>query len=108
MKRKYKVVIAYDGTAYSGWQYQENALGIQQVVEEAVAFLERSPVRVFGSSRTDAGVHAKGFVAHFDLTKSITVNLRSSTGGNGVFMENGLWYNKAQFNFRGHVCLVYT
>lgn len=71
MKRKYKVVIAYDGTAYSGWQYQENALGIQQVVEEAVAFLERSPVRVFGSSRTDAGVHAKGFVAHFYLTKPI-------------------------------------
>lgn len=71
MKRKYKVVIAYDGTAYSGWQYQENALGIQQVVEEAVAFLECSPVRVFGSSRTDAGVHAKGFVAHFHLTKPI-------------------------------------
>lgn len=71
MKRKYKVVIAYDGTAYSGWQYQENALGIQQVVEEAVAFLERSPVRVFGSSRTDAGVHAKGFAAHFHLTKPI-------------------------------------
>lgn len=71
MKRKYKVVIAYDGTAYSGWQYQENALGIQQVVEESVAFLECSPVRVFGSSRTDAGVHAKGFVAHFHLTKPI-------------------------------------
>ncbi len=71
MKCKYKVVIAYDGTAYSGWQYQENALSIQQVVEEAVAFLERSPVRVFGSSRTDAGVHAKGFVAHFYLTKPI-------------------------------------
>ena len=37
MKRKYKVVIAYDGTAYSGWQYQENAVGIQQVVEEVLA-----------------------------------------------------------------------
>ena len=70
-KRRYKVVIAYDGTAYSGWQYQENAVGIQQIVEEAVAFLEGGPVRVFGSSRTDAGVHAKGFVGHFDLTKPI-------------------------------------
>ena len=69
--RRYKVTIAYDGTAYSGWQYQENAVGIQQVVEEALAFLEGAPVRVFGSSRTDAGVHAKGFVAHFDLTKPI-------------------------------------
>lgn len=70
-RRKYKVVLSYDGTDYSGWQYQENALGIQQVVEEVLAYLERAPVRVFGSSRTDAGVHADGFVAHFWLTKPI-------------------------------------
>ena len=69
--RRYKAVIAYDGTSYSGWQFQENAVGIQQVVEEALAFLDGAPVRVFGSSRTDAGVHAKGFVAHFNLTKPI-------------------------------------
>ena len=71
MKRKYKVVIAYDGTSYSGWQYQENAVGIQQVVEDVLASLEGASVRVFGSSRTDAGVHAKGFVGHFHLTKPI-------------------------------------
>ena len=71
MKRKYKVVLAYDGTGYSGWQFQENAVGIQQVVEEALAYLEGAPVRVFGSSRTDAGVHAVGFVGHFHLTKPI-------------------------------------
>ena len=71
MKRRYKTIIAYDGTQYSGWQYQENATGIQQLVEEALEYLERAPVRVYGSSRTDAGVHAKGFVAHFDLTKPI-------------------------------------
>ena len=71
MKRKYKVVISYDGTGFSGWQYQENAIGVQQVVEEALAYLEGGPVRIFGSSRTDAGVHAKGFVGHFSLTKPI-------------------------------------
>lgn len=70
-ERRYRVVIAYDGTAYSGWQFQENAIGIQQCVEEALAYLEGAPVRVYGSSRTDAGVHAKGFVAHFTLTKPI-------------------------------------
>ena len=69
--RRYRVVIAYDGTAYSGWQYQENAVGIQQVVEDVLASLDGAPVRVFGSSRTDAGVHAKGFVGHFHLTKPI-------------------------------------
>lgn len=68
---KYRVTIAYDGGPYSGWQYQDNALGIQQVVEEVLAYLDRQPVRVYGSSRTDAGVHAKGFSAHFTLTKPI-------------------------------------
>ena len=71
VRRRFRATIAYDGTSYSGWQYQENAVGIQQVVEEALACLEGAPVRVFGSSRTDAGVHAKGFVAHFDLAKPI-------------------------------------
>jgi tRNA pseudouridine38-40 synthase len=70
-KRRFKTVIAYDGTSFSGWQYQENALGIQQVVEEVLEYLEGEKVRVFGSSRTDAGVHAKGFVAHFELSKPI-------------------------------------
>jgi tRNA pseudouridine38-40 synthase len=69
--RKYKVVIAYDGTSYSGWQRQSNALGVQQVVEEVLESLEGSPVRVYGSSRTDAGVHARGFVAHFSLAMPI-------------------------------------
>lgn len=70
-RHKFKAVIAYDGTAYSGWQYQGNALAIQQVVEEALSWLDGEYVRVYGSSRTDAGVHAKGFVAHFWLTKPI-------------------------------------
>jgi tRNA pseudouridine38-40 synthase len=69
--RKYKAILAYDGTSFSGWQYQDNAIGIQQVVEEVLADLELSPVRVFGSSRTDAGVHARGFVCHFHLSKPI-------------------------------------
>ena len=71
MKRKYKLTIAYDGTSYSGWQCQQNAVGIQQVVEEALTYFEGAAVRIFGSSRTDAGVHARGFVAHFHLSKPI-------------------------------------
>ena len=45
-RRKYRVTIAYDGTAYSGWQCQENAVGIQQVVEEVLAYLEGAPVKI--------------------------------------------------------------
>lgn len=68
MKRKYKAVIAFDGTSYSGWQCQSNALGVQQVIEEVLASIEGTAVKIFGSSRTDAGVHARGMVAHFHLT----------------------------------------
>ncbi|MCQ2367528.1 MAG: tRNA pseudouridine(38-40) synthase TruA [Kiritimatiellae bacterium] len=69
--RRYKIILAYDGTAYSGYQYQENAIAVQQKLEEVLEYLEGAKVRVYGSSRTDAGVHAKGFCAHFDLTKPI-------------------------------------
>ena len=69
--RRYRIVLAYDGTAYSGYQLQENGVAVQQRLEEALAYINRSPVRVFGCSRTDAGVHAKGFCAHFDLNVPI-------------------------------------
>ena len=71
MIRRYKLVIAYDGTNYSGYQLQENAVSVQQVLEEALGYLNHAPVRVFGCSRTDAGVHARGFVAHCDLAQPI-------------------------------------
>ena len=71
MTRRYRIVLAYDGTAYSGYQFQENGVAVQQRLEEALAVLNRAPVRAFGSSRTDAGVHARGFVAHFDLQQPI-------------------------------------
>ena len=71
MKKRYKIVLAYDGTHYSGYQLQSNGIAVQQRLEEVLEYLNRAPVRVFGSSRTDAGVHARGFVAHFDLAKPI-------------------------------------
>ena len=71
MSRRYKIVFAFDGTAYAGYQFQENGIAVQQKLEEVLEYLNRSPVRIFGCSRTDAGVHAKGFVAHFDFDKPI-------------------------------------
>lgn len=61
----HKMVIAYDGSPYSGWQVQQNAVSIQGQIEEAIKVIYRSDVRVIGSGRTDAGVHAKGQTAHF-------------------------------------------
>ena len=71
VNRRYRIVLAYDGTRYAGYQLQENGIAVQQRLEEVLACVNRAPVRVFGSSRTDAGVHARGFVAHFDLSVPI-------------------------------------
>ncbi len=59
--------MAYDGTAYRGWQVQPNGTTIQGVLEHALATLLRQEVPVTGAGRTDTGVHASFFVAHFDL-----------------------------------------
>lgn len=57
-QKRFKLVIEYDGTAYSGWQRQINGPSVQQTLEEALARLTGEKIGVVGSSRTDAGVHA--------------------------------------------------
>jgi len=64
--------VAYDGTAYAGWQRQDNGPSIQGALEEALAPLAGGPVTVSGAGRTDAGVHAHGQAAHVDLPDSVT------------------------------------
>ena len=68
---RYKLTLEYDGGAFAGWQRQDGAPSIQQVVEEAAEALDGAPVTVTGAGRTDAGVHATGQVAHLDLVKPI-------------------------------------
>jgi len=67
-EKKYKLVIAYDGTGYQGWQVQKIGTGVQEIVEAALAKLFPSGPRLHSSSRTDTGVHAIGMVAHFSVT----------------------------------------
>lgn len=66
-----KLLISYDGTAYCGWQVQPNGITIQEVLEQAWLDLTGEKVRITGSGRTDAGVHALAQVAHFDTQSSI-------------------------------------
>jgi tRNA pseudouridine38-40 synthase len=63
MERVLKLTVAYDGTAYVGWQRQAEGVSIQGVLEEALSRLDGAPVTVHGAGRTDAGVHALGQVA---------------------------------------------
>ena len=67
---KLKLTIAYDGTAYQGWQVQKTGMGVQQKVEESLAKLFPSVKRIMSSSRTDTGVHALGMVADVEIPKA--------------------------------------
>ncbi len=66
---RYRITIEYDGTSFVGWQRQAEGLSIQGLLEDAIHKFTGEVVSVRGAGRTDAGVHALGQVAHFDLTK---------------------------------------
>lgn len=81
--QRYFIQLSYDGTNYHGWQFQPNGLSVQQVLEQALTIVAREDIAVTGAGRTDAGVHASFFVAHFDAqnigldAEKITYNLNS-------------------------------
>ena len=64
-EKNVKLVLAFDGTRYHGWQRQKNGLTVQEVMEQKISTMTGGPVRVHGSGRTDAGVHALGQVCNF-------------------------------------------
>lgn len=63
---RWKVICSYDGTEYSGWQSQVNAHSIQDVIERRLSIVFKKTIKIAASGRTDAGVHARGQVFHFD------------------------------------------
>ena len=64
--KRVKLVVAYDGTNYRGWQVQNNGETIESMLNRAISSLTGEDIHVMGSSRTDSGVHAMGNVAVFD------------------------------------------
>jgi tRNA pseudouridine38-40 synthase len=65
--QRFRMTVAYDGTAYAGWQVQPGDPTVQETIEQVLAGLVGQPVKLHGSGRTDQGVHARGQVAHVDL-----------------------------------------
>ena len=68
---RYFVWFSYDGTAYHGWQIQPNGNSVQAELQRALSTLLREEISVTGAGRTDAGVHARQMVAHFDFSVAI-------------------------------------
>lgn len=68
---RYFIYLGYNGKKFCGWQIQPNGITVQQSIEEALATLLRQPVPIVGAGRTDAGVHARLMVAHFDWKEPI-------------------------------------
>lgn len=71
--RRFKLIVAYDGTAYAGWQVQPHDASVQQEIEKALLKICGQKVKVHGSGRTDRGVHARGQVAHVDLSTRLSL-----------------------------------
>ena len=76
VKRRYFIRFAYDGTAYCGWQVQPNELSVQEVLTKALCTILRTEdIEIVAAGRTDAGVHARNMVAHFDVEDRLPAGL---------------------------------
>ena len=83
MKTRYFIFISYKGTSYHGWQLQPNSVTVQKILDNALSVVLREDISTTGAGRTDTGVHALVFCAHFD---SISPDLAEN--GNLVFRLN--------------------
>lgn len=81
-KQRFFIQLAYDGTNYHGWQSQHNAISVQEVLNKSLSTVLRQPIETLGCGRTDTGVHAREFFAHFDVDSKIIVNDPSSMVNN--------------------------
>ncbi|TNF42798.1 MAG: tRNA pseudouridine(38-40) synthase TruA [Bacteroidetes bacterium] len=69
---RYAIQLSYKGTRYFGWQRQSNEISVQEVLEKALSTILREEISVVGAGRTDTGVHASYYIAHFDSENEIT------------------------------------
>ncbi|MDB5134301.1 MAG: truA [Mucilaginibacter sp.] len=87
-KQRYFIELAYDGTNYHGWQIQQNAISVQEVLNKALATVLREPIETIGCGRTDTGVHARQLYAHFDSKNPGIFNPKSEIGVNALLPDD--------------------
>lgn len=80
-KKRYFVQLSYDGSLYHGWQIQPNAITVQELLDKAISTYFRQTIETLGCGRTDAGVHATDFYAHFDVENIDDEKVKKSVTG---------------------------
>lgn len=71
--KRYFIYLAYNGENYCGWQIQPNGMSVQETIEKALSILLRGTTPIVGAGRTDAGVHARMMIAHFDSEQNLNL-----------------------------------
>ena len=88
----YQIIIEYDGTNFVGWQKQKNGPSVQQTIEKTLTKILKEKITLYGSGRTDTGVHALGQSAHF--------NLRNKINNKFIFLNSvNFFYKKKKYLF---------
>ena len=101
--KRVALLIQYDGSNYSGWQRQQNAITVQEILEKALFEITNNVVKTFAAGRTDAGVHASGQVVHFDIDSVIPGNCYSDVL-NGVLPSTIRILESVEVNNTWHSC----
>jgi len=101
--KRVALIIQYDGTHFSGWQKQSNAISVQETLEKAIFDISKNKVKTYAAGRTDSGVHASGQVVHFDVDSIIPPNRYS------YILNNRLPYSirileSVEVNSNWHAC----
>ena len=85
--RRIRIVVAYDGTNYCGWQIQPNGITIEEILNRQISKLTGEDIRIIGASRTDSGVHALGNVAVFDTESGRPVRICTESEDAGRYCD---------------------
>lgn len=99
--RNIKLTIEYDGSKFSGWQRQLNGVSVEELVDTAIKQLTKEDIKLYGSSRTDAGVHARGQVANFKTDSKIPAD-RFSGALNGILPKSIVIISSEEVSFEFH------
>lgn len=90
IKQRFFIELAFNGSNYHGWQLQKNAVSVQEILNKGLSVIFREPIETTGCGRTDAGVHASEFFAHFDVKKNTTDDVQSTMDENVLRSINAI------------------